>query len=291
MMQPERKDFLFNQAFVGSLIVLALNDHILKAAFSNGITGKLSDFAGMVILPLLLVFIFPKLKVWAIPLSMLVFIFWKSSVSQSFINIVNSFEIIAIGRVVDYTDFFVFAILPLPYLIIKQNKKFDFIKLHATLSPIFLLIPCVFLLMATSMSPKYMARLYSPATGNINLKNTHFTVHLSHADILKKLEKEGLYYYKDATPVHSDYGDEFSSQDNYPIYYSRYESYYKIDKIIIGNDTIREIQFYLQFEKPSKTKVYLNSIKIDKNLSEEKAKEKLTTYYKKLLKKYFKEIY
>ena len=38
-----------------SIAVLIVNDHFLKAAYSNWITGKLSDFAGLVFFPLLLV--------------------------------------------------------------------------------------------------------------------------------------------------------------------------------------------------------------------------------------------
>jgi hypothetical protein len=41
--------------FVGSLAVLLVNDHILKATAPALITGKLSDFAGLVMAPILIV--------------------------------------------------------------------------------------------------------------------------------------------------------------------------------------------------------------------------------------------
>jgi hypothetical protein len=41
--------------FVGALAVLLVNDHILKAAAPALITGKLSDFAGLVMAPILIV--------------------------------------------------------------------------------------------------------------------------------------------------------------------------------------------------------------------------------------------
>jgi hypothetical protein len=38
-----------------ALVVLVVNDHVLKAQFPGVITGKLSDFAGMIVAPLVLV--------------------------------------------------------------------------------------------------------------------------------------------------------------------------------------------------------------------------------------------
>ncbi|GAB5534216.1 MAG: hypothetical protein Rubg2KO_04650 [Rubricoccaceae bacterium] len=45
---------LLHPAFLLALAVLLLNDHVLKDAFSSPITGKLSDIAGLVVLPVLL---------------------------------------------------------------------------------------------------------------------------------------------------------------------------------------------------------------------------------------------
>ena len=42
-------------AAIAALVVLVVNDHLLKAAYPGWITGKLSDFAGMVLAPLVLV--------------------------------------------------------------------------------------------------------------------------------------------------------------------------------------------------------------------------------------------
>ena len=38
---------------LASLLVLTVNDHVLKPVFHDGLTGKLSDIAGLVFLPLL----------------------------------------------------------------------------------------------------------------------------------------------------------------------------------------------------------------------------------------------
>ena len=45
---------LASPGFVLALVVLVLNDHVLKQAYPGWVTGKLSDVAGLVVAPLLL---------------------------------------------------------------------------------------------------------------------------------------------------------------------------------------------------------------------------------------------
>jgi hypothetical protein len=51
MKTQRNQDLLFNWIFLSGLILLALNDHLLKWQYSNWLTGKLSDFVGLLILP------------------------------------------------------------------------------------------------------------------------------------------------------------------------------------------------------------------------------------------------
>ena len=51
---PDRFARLLHPAFLTALVVLVVNDHLLKAAAPSAVTGKLSDFAGLVVLPVLL---------------------------------------------------------------------------------------------------------------------------------------------------------------------------------------------------------------------------------------------
>ncbi len=46
---------LVHPIMVGCLLLLIVNDHLLKARFHNAITGKLSDVAGLAFVPVLLV--------------------------------------------------------------------------------------------------------------------------------------------------------------------------------------------------------------------------------------------
>ena len=45
---------LLKPCVLAAMILLVLNDHVLKSAIGNAVTGKLSDFAGLLFFPVLL---------------------------------------------------------------------------------------------------------------------------------------------------------------------------------------------------------------------------------------------
>ena len=53
--RPTAGDLLIHPLSLLSLALLVLNDHALKSAWPGPVTGKLSDFAGVVFFPLLLI--------------------------------------------------------------------------------------------------------------------------------------------------------------------------------------------------------------------------------------------
>ena len=53
--QPRAADCLRHPVILVLLFLWILNDHVLKAMFGNMLTGKISDFSGVAILPLALV--------------------------------------------------------------------------------------------------------------------------------------------------------------------------------------------------------------------------------------------
>lgn len=79
---PRNKHYLLNVVFLACVILLVVNDHSFKYTFSNWLTGKLSDAAGIILLPMLIAFIFPATKKHAVSSSALFFIFWKSPYSR-----------------------------------------------------------------------------------------------------------------------------------------------------------------------------------------------------------------
>ena len=272
------RHLIINYAFITSLILLAINDHILKAAFGNWFTGKLSDLAGMVLLPLLLAFVFPKLKTHAIWLSALLFTFWKLPLSEPIIQWYNTFAIIGIERVVDYTDLLAFAILPLPYFIIKNKPSLQFLHIRSIrLSPMYVVVPCLFVLMATSPPHSYY---YTQSTGNVDFSKTTITVRHTPDQILEKLRKNGL------APIR-DMGSDSTiwprlRADKNTI------AYYKIPQVILDKDTLSDLEFSFE-PKGDKTKIYLNAVNVHKDLTDEKVEKKLRKFYKKAAKKYLKQ--
>jgi hypothetical protein len=98
-----------------TLIALALliaNDWWWKAAWPGWLTGKLSDFAGIAFVALLMFAAWPTRRV-ATGLSLAVsFAFWKSTASQPVIEAINTWSPFPIGRVPDATDLLALAVLP-----------------------------------------------------------------------------------------------------------------------------------------------------------------------------------
>lgn len=114
--------YLLHPIFIVGLLALLLNDHFLKDYYGNWWTGKLSDVVGIMILPLFLKFLFPVSNRSAIVTTILFFLFWKSTFSQGCIDTFNSLTTYSIGRVVDYTDYMAFLVLPLTYWTMKNIK-------------------------------------------------------------------------------------------------------------------------------------------------------------------------
>lgn len=120
-----RNKNIFNYIFILGLLLLILNDHFLKEAFGNWYTGKLSDFAGILIFPMFLKYCFRITTRKAVLFTIVGFLFWKSSLSQSVIDGFNALGWFRIGRVIDFTDFIAFLILPLTIYVMNNLSAFE----------------------------------------------------------------------------------------------------------------------------------------------------------------------
>ena len=105
--------YLLHPVFLLGLIILLLNDHYLKAEFGNWWTGKLSDFAGVLLLPLFWKAVFGGSNRTAILVTVGFFTWWKLPVSQPALDGLNALTGLAFSRVVDVTDLLALSILPL----------------------------------------------------------------------------------------------------------------------------------------------------------------------------------
>jgi len=132
-MKVQKISILKNPYFILSLVILILNDHVFKYIFDNWITGKLSDFTGLFMFPLLILAFFPKLKKHIFPLTALLFTLWKSELSEGFIHWWNSTPLFNIGRVVDYTDLIAIAILPFSSFVYAKKNTFKSLKMQPSL--------------------------------------------------------------------------------------------------------------------------------------------------------------
>ncbi len=67
MKRPVPGEGLLHPVALGAALLLALNDHALKALWPGTVTGKLSDFAGLVVFPLFLQALWELLRPRAAP--------------------------------------------------------------------------------------------------------------------------------------------------------------------------------------------------------------------------------
>ncbi|MDR2209260.1 MAG: hypothetical protein LBE22_09860 [Azoarcus sp.] len=126
--KQQKQDRLLDVAvtwpFLLALLTLLINDWWLKSVYPNVITGKLSDFAGIAVLFLLLGALFPR-RLLAVTLGITaVFLWWKSPLSALFIQTANDLLPYKISRTVDYTDLMALCVMPLCNRVLADSKRY-----------------------------------------------------------------------------------------------------------------------------------------------------------------------
>ncbi|HEU0015221.1 MAG TPA: hypothetical protein VFQ45_16135 [Longimicrobium sp.] len=111
---PAPADLLLSPPALASLALLLLNDHVLKAAYGSWLTGKLSDFAGLLAFALFCRAMLPRRRAVACAAAGAAFAFWKLPLSGPLVDALNALGA-GVGRVVDATDLLALAVLPLAY--------------------------------------------------------------------------------------------------------------------------------------------------------------------------------
>ena len=294
------KFLLLNYVFVVSIILLFINDHFLKLYFHNWFTGKFSDFLGMIIFPLFLAYIFPKLRTFSVFVSFVLFIFWNSPFSEGFIDFYNQISPIAVARVVDYTDFIAFIFLVIPFLLIKYDALLQPLKIRK-ISPALVLIPSVFVMMATSPPPYYRFG----SNGLVSFQDYSFKMQKSKTEALDELKNRNILLKKDTLMIIRT--NNISSESlimngtdlktlevDKEILKKELErkiqfyDYYIIDSLKIGDETLKDIRFELEELSKSKVKIILKSVVLEeRNTNNKKLQKKFRKIYRELLKKEF----
>lgn len=114
-MRWTRLEPLASPLLIAAVAVLVVNDWVLKPAFHNALTGKLSDVAGVAAFALFWAALVPRHRFHAFLMTAVGFTVWKSPASQPVINAWNALGWGMIGRVVDWTDLVALAVLPVIY--------------------------------------------------------------------------------------------------------------------------------------------------------------------------------
>jgi len=136
-----------------SLALLLANDWYLKAAYGNWLTGKLSDFAGILLLALIAIALLPRHR-WALAAGICVaFAWWKSPLAQPFIDFLHGVGLTRVNRVVDYTDLAALIMVPLAWRLVARRRYAGF-KPHVVrlIAAVPMMALCLISMTATSMA-------------------------------------------------------------------------------------------------------------------------------------------
>lgn len=218
-----KSHLLYHPIFLLSLVVLALNDHVLKGLYHNWLTGKISDFAGLIVLPVFIAFLFPKLRKWTCLISASFFIFWKTEASNDFVDWLNSNGHFSFYRVIDYSDFIALLILPLSWKLVNQNNP-NSLRLRKTGSYAIGLIS--FLVLTATTMP--LTQTFEPE-GTIYI-GQKYKLKVPKDTVLTRIEQLGYTYER--------YGDRYVIND---IVVPEIQEGHKYR---IKPDTILELKFY-----------------------------------------------
>lgn len=143
--------------FITALVLLLVNDHVLKYQFPGLITGKLSDFSGLFVVGLLALSLRRVPATISLTLLALLFVWWKSPASSVFIALWNDHIPWPVRRVVDYSDLLALVSLPAAHSYWLRHRTIALSRLLR----IPLIVATVFGVTATSL-PYYHVKLEVP---------------------------------------------------------------------------------------------------------------------------------
>lgn len=256
--------------YFGGLLLLFFNDWIWKYQYHNWLTGKLSDFIGLLIFPIFISLFIPKLRK-AIPYIIGIgFILWKMPVANGFIDWWNNYAFFNISRTIDYSDYIALLVLPLAYKIINSARFSQFInRVKWRTSPIstsLFTLASFFVFCSTSQVPLNYPK------GDILIQSSYEIKHPKEY-VLEKLDSLNI-----EVSIDSIYEAEFQKVG---------EKYYQIAYLNYGNtaDTITNINFYLYTDNDNNSHLTIINMSIKENwkLQNEKEFKRMKKYYSKIL--------
>lgn len=274
-----KQNLILHPIFIGSLLTLLLNDFYLKQTFSNHLTGKLSDFAGLIIFPIFIAYLIPKFKKWASIAAGILFVIWKTPIVSPLIDILNQTLPFRIQRIIDYSDYWALFILALTHNIIKQDTKINLRNnFILRVSKIGLTVFSLFAICATS----YIRPPEIPKG----------TIYIGKEYTIKKSKEETIQILK-SLGHNVDYHENSEDSTTVKQYYSRKVPYYQTDNIVIYDDdskpidTISNVKYTLYEPKENQTNIEIINVTLseDGNIQKWQTLKYLRKRYKKILEK------
>jgi len=279
---------LFHPAFIFSLFLLIINDAFLKWQFPSWFTGKLSDFAGLFAFAFFVSIFFQKRKNIVYVFIAILFIWWKSSWSQNFIDLWNKLVFFPVHRVIDYTDLIALIILPIGYFYSFKKVKIN----YPTFIKVSLCCIVVFSFTATSIPRK----IISPE-GHVAI-NKSYSIKKTKDEIFTLLDSMGFEYSQDSMEMqtygyvdNSGFSDTTSNFDRKGFNMgSQKFVFYNLKNVKFEKaPLLKEVSFHItNFSDNRECIIRFFSITFDERphqLDNWKKIKQLRRFYKRLLKK------
>ena len=289
-MKQHKLSIFIHPLFLFCLALLILNDWVWKAQFGNELTGKLSDFAGLLVFPLFWTAFFPRFKKPIFFAVFLGFIWWKSPYSQAFIEGWNNLGFFSVARVVDYTDLVALLVLPFAYCFPFQKHTLSIPPTVARTGSFAVIILCSFAFMATSVPPKFKQmeivydETYEFDFSKKELQHKIFELYQSH--------KIDAYFEPPAETHYSGHYEEGTSSNDFiekylqDTTYLEFHTNYAVPILMLPDWNIHSVQVILSGDdKQSQLQLLLLE-----EYRTHQMKKKKDYYRKKLLKKFERKI-
>ena len=261
-MKPAKTSLLLHPVFIISLLLLLSNDFFWKQSYPSWVTGKLSDAAGLIVLALFLLELFPALSKWrTVMVTVLFFCWWKSPLSQPLIEIFHADLGVPVQRIVDYTDLLMLPVLSLVWI----TRPIAFVSHQKIVRGMYFLIggATIFSLCATSMPYREISVGQMPDEIDIH---EEITVKKTETQILQSLAKRHFTVQRESITYHplrtyrELYYRKFNAADSTitwqpipadsTIYLKREQAaFYLIPKFDVDDIQLRNIRFRISSNK------------------------------------------
>ncbi len=232
-MKNKRNHIIIFYSLVLGITCLFLNDRLWKFYYSNWMTGKLSDFLGLITLPIFIGILFPRTKKYISIIVGSIFVFWKSPLATPLIESWNQIMIFKLTRTIDYSDFLALIILPfihyfLVHLNINEFKNNVQLKVNADFLKLFVCFSFLVFCSTSVDEPSY-------PKGDIYIDES-IEVEMSKENILQVMKERDLEIKVDSIWYYLHRGKETGRK------------YFQIEQLVLNSEGQKDTLYNVNFE-------------------------------------------